>query len=431
MRKRALALLIGLMIALGLPLTASAQGNKAGGMLAVIDLNGNLSIYDADGRHPFPITTDADGRTKIYQMPTWSTDGRLAFFGVSIDRADPYTLRMFVVEAVQPNASYRAAYSSQEEVLTYAYWAPADCPEGNCRDLALLYTPPDRNMLGVRLIRDSEGEFEVIEVARGAPFYYSFAPDGKRMLWHRFGRRLELYDVASNRVEATLPDFSGSFQAPMWSPVAGDERLLFAVQNAADPELSDLVIAEGEARLTLLAEQAAPLAFAWNADGSLVAVTSAFGALQVLEASSGAVVASSQVGQTVAHFWSPQGDKVAFLSLRRPSVTRQTSFSGNGHSASGLQQGARLELTWYILEVATGAEYALDSFTPTRDMLYFLNFFEQFARSHAFWSPDGRYLAYGALIAERGTAEVRLVEARQGGSVRKVADGVIGVWSWR
>ncbi|MCS6871855.1 MAG: hypothetical protein NZ571_10405 [Anaerolineae bacterium] len=423
-------LVLALLAALVLPLSVSAQ-ERAGGMLAVIDLSGNLIIYDADGTNPFPITTDADGRTKIYQMPTWSTDGRLAFFGVSVDRADPYSLRMFVVEDVQAGATYRTAYSSQEEVLTYAYWSPEDCPAGDCRDLALLYTPPDRNLLGVRLIRDSGGIFDVIEVARGAPFYYSFAPDGKRMLWHRFGRRLELYDVASNRVETTLPDVSGSFQAPMWSPVAGDERLLFAVQNADNPELSDLVIAEGDSRLTLLSAQAAPLSFAWNADGTQVAVTSAFGALRVLDAASGTVAAASRVGQTVAHFWSPQGDKVAFLSLRRPAGTRQTSFSGNGHSASPFQQSGQLQLTWYVLEVSTGLEYALDSFTPTREMLYFLNFFEQFARSHAFWSPDSRYLAYGAFISERNTAEVRIVEASEGGTVRKVGDGVIGVWSWR
>jgi hypothetical protein len=430
MRKWFHKLIIALLAALLLPLTVSAQ-EKAGSMLAVIDLSGNLIIYDADGTNPFPLTTDADGRTKVYQMPTWSTDGRLAFFGVSVERADPYSLRMFVVEEVQAGAPYQVAYSSQEEILTYAYWAPEDCPTGNCRDLALLYTPPDRNMLGVRLIRDSDGTFEVIEVARGAPFYYSFAPDGKRMLWHRFGRRLELYDVASNRVEMTLPDLSGSFQAPMWSPVAGDERLLFAVQSASDPELSDLVIAEGDARLTLLSDQAAPLAFAWNADGTQVAVTSAFGALQVLDALSGTVVASSQIGQTVAHFWSPQGDKIAFLSLRRPAATRSTSFSGNGHSADDLQQAEQLQLTWYILEVGTGAEYPLDSFTPTREMIYFLNFFEQFARSHSFWSPDGRYLAYGALLVERSTAEVRIVAAEESGAVRKVGDGVIGVWSWR
>lgn len=430
MHKWLCRLMVALVVALMLPLSAGAQ-ERTGGMLAVIDLNGNLIIYDSEGQNPFPITTDADGRTKIYQMPTWSTDGRLAFFGVSVDRADPYSLRMFVVEDVQVGAPYQVAYSSQDEVLTYAYWAPADCPEGACRDLALLYTPPDRNMLGVRLIRDSDGAFEVIEVARGAPFYYSFAPDGKRMLWHRFGRRLELYDVATNRVEATLPDLSGTFQAPMWSPVDGDERLLFAVQSANNPELSDLVIAEGDSRLTLLSDLPAPLAFAWSPDGTQVALTSAFGALQVLEASSGRLIASSQVGQTVAHFWSPQGDKIAFLSLRRPAATRSTSFSGNGHAPAAAQQGELPQISWYILEVATGAEYALDSFTPTREMIYFLNFFEQFARSHSFWSADGRHLAYGALVAERGTAEVRMVAASEGGRVQKVADGVIGVWSWR
>ncbi|MCE7945930.1 MAG: hypothetical protein DYG88_00710 [Chloroflexi bacterium CFX4] len=431
MRKYLNGLVIGLLAALLLPMTAGAQGGS-GGMLAVIGTDRNLSIYDADGRNPFPITTDADIQRRIYQMPTWSTDGRLAFFGVSLDQADPYSLRMFVVQDVQAGATYATAYTSQEEVLTYAYWSPNDCPLGNCRDLALLYTPAGGNLLAVKLIRDDGGTFSEIEVERGAPFYYSFAPNGKRMLWHRFGLRLELYDVESNSIESTLTDVPGAFQAPMWSPVAGDERLLFAVRNANNPQNSDLVIAEGDSRLTLLADQPPPLAFAWNADATQVAVTSAFGALKVLDASNGAELASSQFGQIAAHFWSPQGDKVAYLSLRRPNLVGQTYLSSNGHGeGSFFQQTQPQQLTWYVLDVATGDEFALDSFSPTREMIYFLNFFEQFARSHTFWSPDGRYLAYAAFDSTRDLAEVRLAEVRNGGALRKVADGVIGIWSWR
>lgn len=401
-------------------------------MLAVIDLSGNVVLYDADGQNPVAITTDADRRTRIYQWPTWSTDGRLAFFGVSADPADPFSLRAYVLET--PNDVPQMAWTRREDVFTYAYWSPGDCSGGggNCRDLAVLYTAGDGSGLAVQMIRAKGGEYTNQLVERGAPFYYSFSPDGKKMLWHRFNGQLELYDVAENAVERTLPDAPGLFQSPMWSPV--DNRLLFAVPGRVDGSV-DVVIADEETRSVLLNDVSGPVYFAWSPDASKVASLNGLGVLVVTDVRYGTELARAPQGQVVAFFWSPNGDRVAFLSLT-PAAPRRSeveTFSTNGHTEQATyppEQANGPALTWYVLEVASGTVTALTAFNPTRDMVYYLNFFDQFSRSHALWSPDGRYLVYGATAAD-GSPEVLLADTRTPGQTVRVGDGSIGIWSWR
>ena len=62
-------------------------------------------------------------------------------------------------------------------------------------------------------------------------------------------------------------------------------------------------------------------------------------------------------------------------------------------------------------------------------MVYLLNFFDQFARSHSLWSPDGRYLSYGATDST-GKPGVYIVDTRKSASPVKVDQGTIGIWSW-
>src|SRR5512135_3392565 len=92
-----------------------AQGTA---MLAVIDADGNLSIYDANGKNPILVTKDAQAGVKTYAWPTWSTDGRLAFFGSSHDPQDPFSLGVFVLDKVTSGATPKTAYTSTNEVYT-------------------------------------------------------------------------------------------------------------------------------------------------------------------------------------------------------------------------------------------------------------------------------------------------------------------------
>src|SRR5260221_14777980 len=68
-----------------------------GYMLAVVGIHNNLYVYDADGKNPLQINKVATPELSLYHWPTWSTDGRLAYFSVSAATADPSYLGIFVV----------------------------------------------------------------------------------------------------------------------------------------------------------------------------------------------------------------------------------------------------------------------------------------------------------------------------------------------
>jgi Tol biopolymer transport system component len=65
-------------------------------------------------------------------------------------------------------------------------------------------------------------------------------------------------------------------------------------------------------------------------------------------------------------------------------------------------------------------------------MRFMVHSFAQYAQSHRFWSPDGRYLVYAD--RDDGDADrVWLVDtaAEKGTDPILVDEGSIGVWSWR
>jgi len=410
----------------------AAKQQGANAMLAIIGADGNVTVYDSNGRNPIRLTTDAIPGQHVYQWPTWASDGRLAFFGASSDLADPYTLRVFVVDQVTPTAVVQTAYSSRDEIFTYAYWSPGDCGSSSasantntCRDLALLYTPPDQSGLGLRLIRDKQGTFTDRVVGQASPFYYSFAPDGQHMLWFQDSDTLRIYDVAADKVSSTLADQPGKFQAPMWSPV--DSRLLFGTVSST-PDKTDVVLADGADRHVLIHATDSPISFAWSPDAKAVASVAGYAEVNVTDVQSGKTITTGSHGDVVAHYWSPQSDRVAYLVVNRDTPGTQARLRSNGHTPAEQATGG---LTWYVLDVKSGSDQALVTFSPSRDMVYMLNFFDQFARSHSVWSPDGRYLTYGSTDT-LGKPAVMIVDTRSATvSPIKVAAGSIGVWSWQ
>ncbi len=413
-------------------------------MLAVVGTDNNIAVYDANGKNPIAITSDAQLNQVIYHWPTWATDGRLAFFGVSNIPTNSYSLGVFVVDQIKAGATIRAAYDSPDDVFTYAYWSPGDCPaqtstpastsavftetpisaKPNCRDLALLYTPGQGQGLGLRLIQEQNGKFTDRFVDYAAPFYYSFSPDGSQILWVQSASKIGIYDIEAGKQVKTLDDVPGQFNAPMWSPT--DSRLLFGRQSS-DGQKTDIVIAEGDKRQVLLQNQDSPVSFAWSPDSKLVASVAGFGKLVVTDSSTGNVVASADQANVVAHFWSPQSDRVAYVVAgQNPPPIEARLVRSNGHQSSQLPVGG---LAWYILDVKTGQSQLLAHFDPSRDMAYYLSFFDQFARSHNLWSPDGRFLAYSATDLA-GHPSVYLLDTHGNGSPMRVAAGSFGVWSW-
>jgi Tol biopolymer transport system component len=178
-----------------------------------------------------------------------------------------------------------------------------------------------------------------------------------------------------------------------------------------------------------LSAQDAPLSFAWSPDATRIASVAGYGQVVVIDAQTGKTVATSSQSDVVAQFWAPGGDRLAYLVVNRGSSGAQARLRANGHTPVEQAAGG---LTWYILDIQSGQDHALVSFSPTREMVYLLNFADQFAHSHSLWSPDGRYLAYGATDII-GKSSVMIVDTRATNATNpiKVGTGTIGIWSWR
>lgn len=405
-------MILGVFLLLSLNLVQGVQGQGASsGQVAMTGTDGNIYLYDLASASLTPVTEDGDGSNKAYIWPTWSSDGQLAYFGSNTDPNNAYSLAIFMRSA---QGVSKGVYSSESEVFTYAYWSPANCTanSGTCRDLAILYT--SQNGLAVRNVR-SAGKYEVSEVDTGSPFYWDWSPDGRYMFWARFGQTLEIYDAETRQVIQTLPDTQGLQQAVDWSPV--DNRLLTTVINARG--LSDLVIIRENGREVLLENLQDIVAYEWSPNGENVAVLNrTTGELTTVNVSSKQVF--TVPGQLViGFFWSPDATKLAYLSL--------TDTRGSGDARPAGQQTA---LRWYVYDFTTNTNTAFSTFSPSSDMVYYLSFFDQFARSHRLWSPDSRYLVYGEAFVN-GQQVVNLLDVQTPGSVPvQIGEGTIGIFSW-
>lgn len=413
--KRPAALIFTALITLlliGLPIT-HAQTESSSGQLAIAGADGNIHLYDPATSTTTQISTDGDNRFRRFDWPTWSTDGRLAYFGVSVAEDDAYSLGIFV----QPAAGGEAAkvYSSNRENFTYAYWSPGDCPVGNCRDLAVLASPNGAFFTLKRVRVSDRADPETTDLGEGAPFYWDWSPDGQSMLWARFSESLEVYDSAADEIALTYDETQGFQRAVDWSPI--DNRLLSAVLN--EDGTSDLIIFKGQTRTPIAEGLRSVVAFEWSPDGQHIAyLDGQDGTLTVVDGATGKFVATPATA-TIAFFWSPDSSKIAYLTLGQ---------TNSGPAARPNFQAIILE--WHVYDLATDSSFSLSSFVPTKTMIYYLSFFDQFARSHRLWSPDSRYLAYGEELGD-GSQQVSLVDVTTPGSApQSIMAGAIGIFSW-
>ena len=70
------------------------------------------------------------------------------------------------------------------------------------------------------------------------------------------------------------------------------------------------------------------------------------------------------------------------------------------------------------------------TFVPTQDFLSVLPYFDQYARSLTFWSPDSQHLVY---TKDEGndTGSVWVADIAGNTATKKIGDGTLAVWSWK
>ncbi len=382
------------------------------GQLAIISADRNVHVIHDAGRTA--LTTDAQTQ-RAYQWTTWSTDGRLAYFCCELE-----SVGIEVYISQNGDAPGKMVYDAMDKGFTYAYWAPANCPDGEtCRDLAVLMTQIGQPNFVVTAIRDNGADSSSRSLGFGAPFYFSWSPDASQMIWQRNNLRFDLYEVSTDAAQE-LDEVPGA-AVPMWSPGANADS--FAIGSLdLGVMATDILVIEGEESRVLQADVNGQLALSWSPDGRYLAYTvirDGLAVLNVIDAQTGETISASRPDTIVAYFWSPDSRQIAYVSL--------SDSNSQGISA---QQHPVIQLKWTLLDVTSGTTKALTAFTPTDEMTYMLAFFAQFAQSHRLWSPDSRYLTFGELTGDKKSV-VTILDTQADRPIRyQAAEGYIGIWSF-
>lgn len=430
--QRWVILLITLASLLTILTAVSAQDNPdtniIPGRIAYIGSDFNVYSIDPNSGAPIQLTNDAgitDNKLRLYQWPTWSTDGRLAYFATELERSGGGRTEVLISpDGAQDGAS---AVVFERDTFTYAYWSPRNCAvDATCRDLAVLLTRPSAGGFVVELVRDLSEQDTHILTDSGSPFYFSWSPTGAEMLWHRNSVTVEQYDIGSDTAPTRIDQTPGGFAAPAWSPV--DDRLLFAERNA-DGKTNNLVVLTGQNLVQLASGLSDPVAFSWSPDGSKIAYASQEGPVIVLDSHTGEEVSRTTVGGIASFFWSPDSIKIAYITLASLSGSFGVQADSGTRLASMVQESPGI--AWSVLNITTGDTFRYGAFTPTRDLVYLLSYFDQFSQSHRVWSPDSRYLVYSEMLNDNQAA-IRLLDTSQSTGIPvTLAEGAIGIWSFQ
>lgn len=356
--------------------------------VAVVDRT-RLRVVDLDNRNAVDVTAGGDTRLANRQ-PAWSPDGaRLAWSAFDRRQSDsPASLAV-----ATPEGTWRVDHTTVFPPF-YLAWRP----DGHA--IATLAEGPIGLELTVTDIRTGAAEI----VHRGTPLYFCWTSDGALVIHSgaRDDARLEVwgdgYDTA-----AFARCAPGRFRAPAVLP---DGHVLAPVVRDDREELVLLDRAGAVARVVAPAE---------------------FGARVVVDASGAWIAATSSEdapGPLLVHHL--PSDTMSFVDEQPPVLFAWSPDARTLLFARVAERGDFPILewcTWRDGEVRTQVR-ARTTATFSREVL---PFHDQFARSHAWWSPDGRAFCYAA-VDDYGNDAVWVKYVDEPLAERLVT-GSLGVWA--
>jgi hypothetical protein len=239
------------------------------------------------------------------------------------------------------------------------------------------------------LRRDRLGQVRPLE--QGVPLFFNWTVGGERVLIHVGSKddpsgRLVLRDPLGDGEDVLFDRPPGSFCAPVFP--AG--RAVYALRKSDGG--SDVVVSntDGTDRHTLfhrrglLAVVPAPGGRPWVAASSAPrGEGTPYRGIDLVNIDTGEC-RSVSTADCLAFFWSPRGDYLLYAVVDSDANC----------------------LLWHKVSVEGGPPVGLGSFWPTRDILFYLHFFDQYAQSHPIVSPDGRYVAFAGYPAGGGQADL-------------------------
>ncbi|MGH2543865.1 MAG: hypothetical protein ACRDIB_13765, partial [Ardenticatenaceae bacterium] len=279
--------------------------------------------------------------------------------------------------------------------------------------------------LALRAVDVAAGAQEATTVSEGAPFYFSWNPEGQRMLAHIGADELAFIHLDGSRERVDVD--AGQFHAPHWS--ADGQRLAYVVEG--EEREGTLLVRDAGGEQTLeIASQPGTFSLNWSPDSRRLAYSFteewtglvAYGPLWVRDIGTGETRELSKE-PVVAFFWSPDGSKLAFL---RPEL-RDTA--PRAPQTAPFRQQTLIWLRWHVWDGER--TYPLVRFSPSQSFLLdYVRYFNQYAQSISLWSPDSRMLLFAG-TSEDGRAGIWTLPVEPGSLPQRVARGTLATWAPR
>ena len=153
-----------------------------------------------------------------------------------------------------------------------------------------------------------------------------------------------------------------------------------------------------------LAEVEGACSFLWSSDGQVIAVADrqgegspAYRRLRLVAADGSAVRTVREDDWVLGFFWEPQGSRLAWVALNSEERTMEWWISDGATTETEAAAG-------------TGGPVGGLRFSPSGETFLMLAFFDQYARSHSPWAPDGSALVVSGnqqYLSQRRTGAAR------------------------
>jgi Tol biopolymer transport system component len=377
------------------------------------------------------VLAQAQRRDLIYSWPVWSPDGsRIA---VSVLRGNSPSDAQISVYSLESSTGVGGAAFVNEAPLTiadgtphYVQWSPDGQKMG-----VTAATPEGLTLFVVDATASPQSDSPAVPIAvqRGAPLYFDWSPNSAALAVHS-GEEVLLVrlDHDGQQFNAQPLARSRSFRTPAWSP--NGARLAWSAPGGDSEALWVAQPDQPNAAPLRLAEVEGACAFLWSSNGEVIAVADrqiagspAYRRLRLLAVDGSAERLVKEDDWVLGFFWEPQGDRLAWVALNPEERTMEWRIVP-GLASDDVEDSALAGLR----------------FSPSGETFLMLAFFDQYARSHSPWAPDGSALVVAGTqqyLSERrngssgGGSRVYVLETADGGQLRDIANGSIAVWSTR
>jgi len=338
-------------------------------------------------------------KAAAFSWPTWSPDGRhLACF--RLPSPETASARVFAHEVGGISSIELADLGNRLPI--YLHWGP------DSRQVAILTQRRDRLQLSAISMDVAGAE---VTLAEGSPLFFTWA--GQSVLAAFIGdlggrrSRMALLDPTGQRPSSRLPGEPGNFCAPLWI----DPRVVYVLHEHGHTLVVSADIHEREP--TRIEEVAGLVALVASPDGKTMARALApdgdgtpYRSIALVDVETNEVREVADM-PCLAYLWSPHGDR---LVIARVNTERNL-------------------LEWLRMDLDGRVEHLCDLY-PTRDLGFYLRFFEQYCQSHPLIDPTGQSLLLAGSMVEGGRGEDPCIwhVSLDTGEVSELAEGLFAVF---